>query len=79
MFTLADTEAALVWQECQDDACSGCGHPRSETMNPNGPDYEATPLRCRACEAREARAHQMAQMDGPMHGMKFAVNDRGGD
>ena len=48
-------------------------------MHPHGPDYEATPLRCRACEAREAKAAAMQQMDGSMHGMKFAVTPRGGD
>ena len=79
MWLAEDTEAALVWQEAQDDACAGCGQPRSETMDPNGPDYEATPLRCRACEVREARANQMAQQDGSMYGMKFAVVERGGE
>lgn len=74
-----DTEWALVWQEAQDDACSGCGHPRSETMDPKGPDYEAVPLRCRACEAREAKAAGMQQAEGSLHGMKFAVTERGGD
>ena len=77
MWLPADTEAALVWQEAQDDQCSGCGHPRSEAMNPSGPDYQVTPLRCRACEAREAAAAKWQRDEhADLSGMKFAVTER---
>lgn len=77
MWLPADTDAALVWQESQDEQCSGCGHPRSETMDPKGPDYQAIQLRCRACETREALAHTESEKPGSMHGVKFAVTERG--
>lgn len=80
MWLPEDTEAALVWQEAQDEACSGCGQPRSESFDPKGPDYEATPLRCRACEAREAKAAAWQRDEhAQLHGIKFAVTPRGGD
>lgn len=79
MWLPADTEAALVWQEAQDDACSGCGHPRSETMDPNGPDYTATALRCRACETRDAMASKWKRDEhADFGGLRFAVTERGG-
>ena len=77
MWLPEDTEAALVWQEAEDDKCS-CGHPRSETMNPNGPDYQATALRCRACEAREALASKWRRDENAdTSGLVFAVTERG--
>lgn len=80
MWTAEDTEAALVWQEAQDDLCGGCGQPRSESMAPNGPDYEAHVLRCRACEARESVATQwQREENAQLAGAKFAVIERGGD
>ena len=80
MWLPEDTEWALVWQEAQDDKCAGCGHPRSETMNPNGPEYDVTPLRCRACEPKEAAAERWQRDDHAItHGIKFAVTERGGE
>lgn len=79
MWLPADTEAALVWQEAQDDLCAGCGYPRSETMAGDG-DYQATVLRCRACEARETLARKWQRDDNADHaGVKFAVTERGDD
>lgn len=73
-----DTDAALVWQEIQDDRCDGCGHSRSEAMNPDGPDYEASTLRCRACEARDALGSKWQRDEhANTHGLKFAVTERG--
>ena len=49
-------------------------------MAPDGPDYEAKVLRCRACEAREASASRW-QRDGNsnMAGAKFGVVQRNAD
>ena len=59
-----------------DDRCE-CGQSRSESFDPNGPDYQATPLRCRACEAREAMESQWKRDDhADLHGIKFAVTER---
>ena len=80
MWLPEDTEAALVWQECQDEVCDGCGQPRSESYNPKGPDYQATALRCRACEARDSEAAKWQRDDNShTHGLRFAVTPRGGD
>ena len=49
-------------------------------MSPDGPDYQATPLRCRACEAREAmKAKWQRDEHTDSHGIKFAVNERRDD
>ena len=66
----------MAWQEVQDDTCE-CGQSRSDSMNPDGPDYQATPLRCRACETREALAAAWQRDDhATTHGIKFAVTER---
>lgn len=50
-----DFESALEWIEYEASLCSGCGHPRSETFDPaNHGAYEAVPLQCFACAARDA-------------------------
>ena len=46
-------------------------------MHPEGPDYQATPIRCRACEAREALAAQWQRDEhADTHGIKFSVTER---
>jgi hypothetical protein len=46
-----DTRDALEWIEYEQSLCTGCGQPRSESFDPNGPEYDADYYRCRACEA----------------------------
>lgn len=71
-----DTEAALAWQEEQDALCE-CGQPRSESMDPEGPEYQASAWRCRACEARESAADRWQKDEHAiLHGIKFAVTQR---
>lgn len=49
-------------------------------MHPHGPDYEATVLRCRACEAREALGKKWQRDEHTdLAGAKFAVTQSGGD
>lgn len=77
MWLPGDTEAALAWQEAQDEMCQ-CGHPRSETMDPNGPDYHATALRCRACETRDALMSRWRRDEhADLAGVVFGVTERG--
>lgn len=64
-----DTEAALAWAEAQADLCPGCGRPRDECFDPDGPDYQATLLRCRACEERDKK---FTAFDGDREGL-YAV------
>ncbi len=55
--------------------CSGCGLPRYETMAPDGPDFNAFPVRCRGCEAKEAGYRAMAGIEepDPMIGIKMRI------
>lgn len=61
-----DLGYALAWQAEQDAQCSGCGHPRDESMNP---DYETawdvSTNRCYACAAmaRKGKAHSEGGME----------------
>jgi hypothetical protein len=66
----------LAWQADKAARCADCGHYRDETMDEHGPDYVATPLRCRACETRDASAAEFARSPGAsLHGLKFAVTE----
>jgi hypothetical protein len=38
--------------------CGGCGKPRHEAFDPDGPEYEATAWRCFACEQRDKKAKE---------------------
>ena len=33
----------------EDDTCGGCGQPRAESYDPDGPEYEAMDNLCRGC------------------------------
>lgn len=47
-----DLIGLLALQRHEDDLCSGCGHPRSESMLPgNDGAYSGEPLQCHACRA----------------------------
>ena len=49
-------QAALEWQDWKQSLCAGCGLPRHETMHPdNERAYDAEPLKCHACAARERK------------------------
>ena len=49
-----DRDLAVAWVEYDHDTCSGCGHPLSETTDPqNTFAYQAEPIRCHACAAAE--------------------------
>lgn len=56
-----DTESALQWIDYQRTLCSGCGNPAHESMDPamDGA-YEAVPLHCFACAARDAENRAIA-------------------
>lgn len=58
---------ALALQEAEDDECSGCGQPRSESMDPaNERAYVGMlPHRCFACTARERRMKEYEQASQP--------------
>lgn len=68
----------MTWQTEQDLKCSGCGKRRDESFNPDGPDYDATPLVCRACEARDKAAAHMRDGDNTA-GIYIAIEETPAD
>jgi nitrous oxide reductase accessory protein NosL len=79
-----DTQAALEWQSYRSSLCSGCALPIEETMQPeNQTAYEAEPVQCWACAARDAedRKAQEARNGGSwgmgaFDGLKISVQRR---
>lgn len=57
-----DTLLAIEWQRWQNEICHGCGHPLSESLD-EGNDYEAKPITCFACEAKERAEKAAADKD----------------
>ena len=53
-----DFEAAIAWQQDQENRCPGCGRPRDECFADDGPDYRATALVCWACREKVSAARK---------------------
>lgn len=64
----------MVWVAEQELKCAGCGKRRDESFDPDGPDYDATALICRACEARDKAAERMRE-GGGAHGVYLALEE----
>ena len=65
-----DLEAALEWRAHLDSQCSGCGHPASQTFNPDFEGaFEAEPVVCHACKKRELEYKKFDDTSG----LKVAV------
>jgi hypothetical protein len=62
-----------VWQAWEDSLCSGCSQPRDESMDPDGPDYRAQPVRCAACETAAAAEKRFRDSKADMAGLYFPV------
>jgi hypothetical protein len=79
-----DTTAALEWADYQSLHCSGCGHLRSESMDPdNAGAYEAVPLTCFACAAKDRETREAGEArssgrygKGALDGVFIAVHRR---
>lgn len=51
-----DVDVALEWQSWDKATCSGCGHPLSESMDPEYEGaYDAEWVVCHACSEKEFR------------------------
>lgn len=72
-WTVKDRLLALALQGYEDDLCE-CGHPRSESMDPdNEGRYSAPPpSRCHACTAIERRSEQYKEAKAP-RALRFAA------
>lgn len=65
----------MQWQAERDLTCSGCGHPRDESMNPDlAESWDVRAVRCFACEAKSL-AEDRARDDGKgeTHGLYFVA------
>lgn len=73
-----DTAAALEWIDYEASLCSGCGHPRAESFDPkNAFEYDAEPLQCHACKARDERAAARNKKPNTDHaGIYYAITKR---
>ena len=73
-----DRDWVLALLDLEADACSGCGQPRSESMDRDGEfAYVAEPIRCHACAAL-ARASRDFTESNPTagDGLNFTVRRR---
>jgi len=69
-----DRESALAYIEYLDSLCGGCGNPAAESMDEaNDGKYEAVPVHCFACAARDAenRAASKARSSDSMSDSSF--------
>lgn len=74
-----DLQAALAWKAEADLRCSGCGEPRDESMSPDRAlAYEAEPLACHACAARERAARVFRDGNGDTDGVSWRIFEREG-
>lgn len=74
MWLEEDTEAALEWLRWQQRVCVGCSQPKDESFDPDGPSYNAEVLRCRACEAKDAKSDDFRSNKGNVNGIYFSVS-----
>lgn len=59
-WTQDDTDLALALTAIDGERCSGCGHPRSESMDPAREfDWKAEAVRCHSCAARDRAARKV--------------------
>jgi len=74
-WTPRDAEAAVLWHIEQSARCSGCGRPRNECMVEfaEAPEYEVTPIRCWACEARDKMSQEFREKGGSGSGLYMTV------
>lgn len=76
-WTEDDISAALVWLHDEDDRCTGCGLPRSETFDPERANaYTAEAWACHACAARAKAERAFREGKGDVDGVYFPVRER---
>lgn len=74
LFTPQDTADVLEYMREKALECPGCGHPRDESMaKENQHAYDAEPVRCFACAARDRRADRFHKDGGLSAGLKFSI------
>ena len=72
-----DVAAALAWQDNEDAKCSGCGHPRDESMDPERAlAYDAEPVVCHSCAARARADRAFRSANGDNDGVLWRIIER---
>lgn len=78
MWTQEDTDLAVALTLIDADRCE-CGHPRSESMDPDNEfDWTVEAVRCHSCAARE-RAAKGKGKDWDDAGIRWVTKRRGAD
>lgn len=74
---LTDVALALALQRVEAETCDGCGHPLSQTTDPDNEfRYESRkPVRCHACVALAQAAKPFREDDAPQT-LRFGVRHR---
>lgn len=71
-------ESALEWLEYKSTLCSGCGKPRHESFDPDGPEYVAEAWCCFACQTRDQKAREWRDDEhADPAGIYFLVRESG--
>lgn len=74
-----DFDAALEWQEADQNKCPGCGRPRDECFSDDAPDYEAKPVVCWSCQERDIAAKRFAEANGGQTPGVYFVTEEAGE
>jgi len=79
LWTDEDRGWAIALLEYEADICSGCGQPRSESMDPeNEFRYRPTVLRCHACKTVADAADNLSEQKTKTGGLMIGVKLEGG-
>lgn len=74
LFLPDDTDGALALRLEEDETCTGCGHPMSESMKPGNDDaYGARKLTCFACAAIDRAKADLMEEPGSTHGIRISA------
>jgi hypothetical protein len=74
-----DQAWAIALLEYEADLCSGCGQPRSESMDAGHEfDYHPTALRCHGCAAVAAESERFSGPTANTKGLMIGVQLKGG-
>lgn len=80
LWTDDDIDAALAYMDHLDSLCSGCGHPRNETFDPeNFMAYHTEAYRCHACADRDMTQRARSENDNASNDGMYLVVERKGD
>jgi len=78
LWTADDRAWAMALLEYEADLCSGCGQPRSESMDKDNQfHYESTALRCHGCAAVAAESERWSS-PRDARGLLIGVQLKGG-